>query len=114
MHKTEMCMAWKRNWELIDKKDSSTNFTVGNGFTLITILIDKLRIMLLNEDLTKVIIECFYKVYNQLGYGFLKKVYENAFVIELRKQGLTANQQQAINVYYDDIEVRNYFADIKI
>ncbi len=68
--------------------------------------------MLLHEELTKVIIDCFYRVYNQLGYGFLEKVYENAFVIELRKQGLIANQQQAISVYYDDIEVGNYFADI--
>ena len=68
--------------------------------------------ILLLEDLTKVIIECFYKVYNQLGYGFLEKVYENAFVIELRKQGLITNQQQAICVYYDNIEVGNYFADI--
>ena len=68
--------------------------------------------ILLHEDLTKVIIECFYKVYNQLGYGFLEKVYENAFVIELRKQGLITNQQQAICVYYDNIEVGNYFADI--
>lgn len=34
-----------------------------------------------HEELTRHIIEIFYKVYNALGYGFLEKVYENALVI---------------------------------
>ncbi len=34
------------------------------------------------------IIEAFYNVYNKLGYGFLKKVYERAMIIELAKFGL--------------------------
>ncbi|MDD3861257.1 MAG: GxxExxY protein, partial [Bacteroidales bacterium] len=40
---------------------------------------------MLHEDTTAKIIEAFYKVYNQLGYGFLEKVYENAMIIELKK-----------------------------
>ena len=40
------------------------------------------------KDLTEKIIEIFYKVYNKLGYGFLEKVYENAMMIELRKEGI--------------------------
>ena len=35
------------------------------------------------SDLTEAIIKCFYKVYNELGYGFLEKVYHNALLIEL-------------------------------
>lgn len=31
---------------------------------------------LLHKNLTEQIINCFYKVYNTLGYGFLEKVYE--------------------------------------
>jgi len=31
-----------------------------------------------NSDVTEKIISSFYKVYNNLGYGFLEKVYENA------------------------------------
>jgi GxxExxY protein len=68
--------------------------------------------MLLYQDLTETIIKCFYKVYNELGYGFLEKVYENAFLIELRNSGLNASSQIPIKVYYQKSEVGNYFADI--
>lgn len=67
---------------------------------------------MLHEDLTGQIISCFYKVYNTLGYGFLEKVYENALVHELLLSGLNFESQQAINVYYDEINVGTYYADI--
>ena len=41
----------------------------------------------LHQDLTKEIISVFYDVYNELGYGFLEKVYQNAFYIELLSRG---------------------------
>ena len=64
------------------------------------------------QDLTKEIINAFYKVYNTLGYGFLEKVYENALVIELRKRGFTVVQQAPITVFYEDEPVGHYFADM--
>ena len=39
---------------------------------------------LLHEELTNVIIKTFYEVYNELGYGFLEKVYQNSLFLELR------------------------------
>ncbi len=36
------------------------------------------------SDITALIIKAFYNVYNQLGHGFLEKVYENALLIKLR------------------------------
>jgi len=69
---------------------------------------------MLHEDLTSQIIASFYGVYNALGYGFLEKVYENALLIELRKRGLTAQQQIPIQVYYDGQPVGEYFADILV
>lgn len=68
--------------------------------------------MLLNEDKTDLIIKCFYKVYNKLGYGFLEKVYENALIIELRKEGMNCLQQTPVKVYYDEAEIGLYFSDI--
>lgn len=68
--------------------------------------------MLLHKEITDVIIRCFYKVYNELGYGFLEKVYENALLIELKRSGLDAVRQIPIQVYYEGCEVGNYFADI--
>jgi GxxExxY protein len=54
-----------------------------------------------DEDLTKTIIGCAYKVHNALGPGFLEKVYENALRIELEKLGLRVKQQEPINVSYE-------------
>ena len=33
---------------------------------------------LLHEELTNSIIKTFYEVYNELGFGFLEKVYQNS------------------------------------
>ena len=62
--------------------------------------------------LTEGIIRCSYQVSNALGCGFLEKVYENALTHELRKQGLKAEQQQPIEVWYDGVMVGSYVADI--
>ncbi|MBA2329747.1 MAG: GxxExxY protein [Flavisolibacter sp.] len=66
----------------------------------------------LHSDLTSLIIKGFYNVYNELGYGFLEKVYENAVLIELRNQGLNCIAQQPIEVYYNNCKVGFYIADI--
>ncbi|MCP4423645.1 MAG: GxxExxY protein [Chloroflexi bacterium] len=68
----------------------------------------------MHSDLTEQIINAFYKVYNQLGYGFLEKVYENALAIELRKRGHKVEQQVAIKVYYDSVVVGEYKADLLV
>ena len=70
--------------------------------------------MLIHEDITEKIIQCFYKVYNQLGFGFLEKVYENAMLIELENSGLICQKQVPVNVYYAEQVVGNYFADIMV
>ena len=68
----------------------------------------------IHSELTREIIGCFYHVYNQLGYGFLEKVYENALCHELRKHGLVAVQQAPIVVWYDGLRVGEYYADILV
>lgn len=65
-----------------------------------------------HSDITERIIKAFFKVYNTLGYGFLEKVYENALMIELKKDGLEAENQRKIKVFYDGFQVGDYFADI--
>jgi GxxExxY protein len=67
-----------------------------------------------HSDLTAAILNAFYHVYNELGYGFLEKVYENALVHELRQRGFTVAQQVPIEVTYDGIIVGNYFADVLV
>jgi GxxExxY protein len=67
-----------------------------------------------HNELTENIIGAFYTVYNQLGFGFLEKVYERALLIELKKRGLLAQAQVPIKVYYAGEVIGNYFADILV
>ena len=63
---------------------------------------------------TERVIGCAFVVSNTLGVGFLEKVYENALVHELRKQGLKVEQQRPIEVWYDGVIVGNYQADLLV
>jgi GxxExxY protein len=67
---------------------------------------------ILHRDLTKSILKHFYDVYNELGYGFLERVYQNALYYELEENGFTVEAQKRIKVFYKQIEVGEYFADI--
>jgi len=64
--------------------------------------------------LSERIIGCAFNVSNTLGCGFLEKVYENALVHELKKNGFHAESQCPISVLYDGVLVGEYFADILV
>lgn len=66
------------------------------------------------KELTEKIIKIFYRVYNKLGYGFLEKVYENAMMIEFKRDGISGVSQSAIKVHYEDEIIGEYFADILV
>jgi len=42
----------------------------------------------INNELTEMIIKAFYNVYNELGFGFLENVYQNALFFELKNNRL--------------------------
>jgi GxxExxY protein len=69
---------------------------------------------MLHAATTDIILKSFYKVYNTLGYGFLEKVYQNALLIELEEQGLKCESNFSIKVFYNNVNVGNYFADIVV
>ena len=69
---------------------------------------------LLQKELTDQIIRAFYAVYNELGYGFLEKVYERALFIELSDMGVSSATQQQIKVFYKARDVGDYFADLMV
>jgi GxxExxY protein len=66
------------------------------------------------EAITEKAIGCAYRVYNQMGFGFLESVYENCMAIELRNEGLTASCQQPITVRYRGEVVGDFVADIVV
>ena len=57
------------------------------------------------EELTGRIIECAIKVHKKLGPGFLESIYQVALPIELAKEGLKAETQKEIRIYYDGKEM---------
>ncbi|WP_188220570.1 GxxExxY protein [Flavobacterium pokkalii] len=65
-----------------------------------------------HSDLTKTIIGVFYNVYNELGYGFLEKVYHNSMIIELKSRGFEIKSQKKLNVFYKNEIVGEYIPDI--
>ena len=65
-----------------------------------------------HSELTDKIIQAFYCVYNELGFGFLENVYQNALNFELSKKGLNVEAQKSIDVYYQNQIVGKYKADL--
>lgn len=66
------------------------------------------------DQITEKIIGCAYRVSNDLGAGFLEKVYHNALLIELREAGLATRSEHPINVFYKGRIVGEYYADILV
>jgi GxxExxY protein len=67
-----------------------------------------------HSDVTDKIISCFYTVYNNLGYGFLEKVYTYSLALELEQMGVKVAPEAKIEVYYGRVVVGEYFADLVV
>ena len=67
-----------------------------------------------HRELTEKIIKAAYEVYNELGYGFLEKVYENALACELKSAEINVTPQAPIKVYYKQNLVGDYCADLLV
>jgi GxxExxY protein len=65
-------------------------------------------------ELTERIIGVFYDVYNELGHGFLEKVYENSLALALRSAGLQVLQQVGIPVHFRGALVGDFDADLLV
>jgi GxxExxY protein len=55
------------------------------------------------NQLSKIILDCSFKVHTKLGPGLLESVYETALAYELRKIGLEVKTEIGIPIVYDDI-----------
>ena len=65
-----------------------------------------------HEELSQQIIKVYYQVYNELGYGFLERVYQNALYLALKQEGFEVEPQRKIKVWFRGFEVGDYFADL--
>lgn len=65
-----------------------------------------------HQEITEQIIGSAFEVYNVLGYGFLERVYQRAMQVELNRRGFKAEIEAEIFVYYKNVEVGFYKADL--
>ena len=72
------------------------------------------EIGLKHSALTDKIIGAFYDVYNELGYGFLESVYEEALAIALQEAGLRVQRQVSITVWFRGQDVGDFRGDLLI
>jgi GxxExxY protein len=66
----------------------------------------------LYRDLSYEIVGLAMEVHRKLGYGFLEKVYENALMVLLEREGNKARQQIPTKVSFEGRVVGYYVADI--
>lgn len=56
--------------------------------------------MLLYKELTDKIIKAAYTVHNELGCGFLEKVYQEALAIQMTEMNIPFEREKHLNVFY--------------
>ena len=66
------------------------------------------------RELTRKVIGCAYKVFNELGFGFLESIYKKAMIIELVKDNLKVEAEKPLKVYYDNQIIGDFYIDLYI
>ena len=70
------------------------------------------RSVIVEKELSAVIVAGFYDVYNAHGFGFLEGVYSKSLEIELRRRGLTVEREVACEIYFRGERVGVHRADM--
>jgi GxxExxY protein len=69
---------------------------------------------LLHEETTSKIIGAAFEVHDQLGYGFLERVYQRGLQVELLRRGVTAELEKRVQVHYKGAIVGDYDIDVLV
>jgi GxxExxY protein len=72
------------------------------------------NIELVQPETTGRVIKAFYRVYDELGYGFLEKVYCGALETEFTREQLGYQREHPIDVFYRGGRVGHYRADFLV
>jgi len=68
---------------------------------------------MIENDISKILVDCCFKVHTELGPGLLESVYEEVLSYEIIKRGLNLERQKGIPVVYDNLRMEIGFrADI--
>ena len=71
--------------------------------------------MIIHKEESYKIVGAAFKVYNNLGAGFLEAVYQEALEIEFQRQGIPYEREKELKIQYDGIELKQtYKADLTL
>ena len=82
---------------------SFSKFNTKSHQDILNIVIEK--DMTEENEISRIILDCAYKVHTKLGSGLLEKVYRECLAYELTKCGLEVKQEKAFPVVYEDIKM---------
>lgn len=57
------------------------------------------------NELSKILVNCAYKVHKSLGPGLLESAYEECLFYELNKTGLKIEKQKALPLIYEEVKL---------
>ena len=66
------------------------------------------------NGITEGVLGAVFEVQNNLGCGFLEKLYEHALNLELKARGLRVQRQACFKVLYKGVFVGHYYADLAV
>jgi GxxExxY protein len=67
------------------------------------------------NEVSKIIVDCAFKIHTTLGPGLLESVYEAVLACELEKRGCEVLRQHAIPVFYETVQLEVGFrADLMV
>ena len=66
------------------------------------------------QELSYIIIGCFFWVYNNLGFGFLETIYARALEVALRQRGLKVEREVPVTIFFEGVAVGQHRMDMVI
>ncbi len=57
------------------------------------------------NEISRIVLDCAFKIHTKLGSGLLEKVYRECLAYELMRCGLEVKQEKAFTVVYEDIKM---------
>lgn len=77
-------------------------------------MITILKSDVLYPDISYKLVGILFKVYNNLGYGYNERVYQNATAVLLKEMHISFQEQAIFKVYMNDKIINRGFADFVI
>jgi GxxExxY protein len=70
--------------------------------------------VIIEKELSYIIVAAFFEVYNALGFGFLESIYARALEIALKRRGLLIEREYPITVFFDGEQVGQHRCDMLV